>query len=261
MKKFLRMKKLLLSICVVMLFSISAFAQVGMHYGVYAGGSVNMMGVGSEFYYDDSEIHTTTTPTGFEMSYLTVNDAKIHPNGGFTIGGLFEYKVNDFFGLQFELIFNQYGYKMTGNVVMQDLTDPDTQTLDYTANMKMSDFSGALIGKIYVIDKFSIDLGVMPCYCFRNIKDTKCSISHKTVVYTVNKDYNPLNLTALGGVTYYFFDTLFLSARYVYGFTDVLKTRHPYLPAGSTSSEDMEFHYSDAASQASSIVFTLGFKM
>lgn len=256
------MKRLVLLVGVVIAFSINVLAQDEIHYGVYAGGSVNMMKIGNEFYYDDSEINTILKPTGgFEVSYLTVNDAKIHPNGGFTLGGLFEYKINEFFGFQFELIFNQYGYKMTGNVEQKDLTDNNVEVYDYTASMKMSDISGALIGKIYVIDKLTVDVGVMPSLCFRNIKDTKRGISHKTVVYTANKDYNPLNFTALGGITYYFFDTLFLSARYVYGFSDVLKTRKPYLPAGATTSEEMEFHYSDASSKASSIVFTLGFRM
>ena len=257
------MKRSLLLISVVILFCINALAQGEIHYGVYAGGSVNMMSIGSEFYYDDSEIFTVTKPNGgYEMSYLPVNDAKIHPNGGFTLGGLFEYKANDFFGLQFELIFNQYGYKMTGNVEQHDLTDDQVQVYDYTANLKMSDFSGALIAKLYVVNnKLTIDLGVMPSYCFRDIKDTQRGISHKTVVYHANKDYNPLNFTVLGGVTYYFFDALFVSARYVYGFSDVLKTRHPYLPAGSTSSEDMEYHYSEASSKTSSVVITLGFRM
>lgn len=256
------MKKLILLFCIVITLSINVLAQGEMHYGVYAGGSVNMMNIGKEFYYDDSEINTVVKPNGgFEMSYLPVENAKVHPNGGFTIAGLFEYRVNDFFGLQFELIFNQFGYKMTGQVEQKDLTDDNVQVYDYTASMKMSDFSGALIGKIYVVKSLSVDLGVMPCYCFRNIKDTKRGISHKTVVYTANKDYNPLNLTALCGVTYYFFDTLFLSARYVYGFSDVLKTRHPYLPEGSVTSDDMQLHYSDASSKASSVVFTLGFKM
>ena len=255
------MKRLIFSICVVILFSISALAQNEIHYGVYAGGSIDMMKISDKFYYDDSEINTVLTPNGYEMSYLTVNDAKIHPNGGFTIGGLFEYQIDEAFSFQFELLFNQYGYKMTGNVVTKDLADNDTQTYDYTASMKMSDLSGALIGKIHFINKLSLDFGVQPSYCFRMIKDTKRGISHKTVVYTSNKDYNPLNLTVLGGVTYYFFDNLFLSARYVYGFSDILKTRSPYLPAGSTSSDEMEMHYSEASSKASSVIFTLGVRM
>lgn len=255
------MKKIILLLSVVISLSISALAQE-MHYGVYAGGSVNMMNIGHEFFYDDSEVSTIVKPGEiYEMTYLPVNDAKIHPNGGFTIGGLFEYQVNDFFGLQVELLFNQYGYKMTGKVEQHDLTDDDVQVYDYTASMKMSDFSGAVIAKLHVIKQLSIDLGVQPSYCFRNIKDTKRGISHKTVIYTANKDFNPLNLTALGGLTYYFYETLFLSARYVYGFKDILKTRTPYLPEGSHNSDDMEFHYADAPSKASSVIFTIGFRM
>lgn len=255
------MKKILLSICAVMVLSISALAQE-IHYGVYAGGSINKINIGSEFYYYDSEINTTWTPTeGFKMSYLPVTDAKVSANGGFTVGGLFEYQANDMFGLQFELMFNQFGYKMNGKVTMHNITDNSEQVYDYEANLKMSDFSAAIIAKIHVINSLSIDLGLQPCYCFRDIKDTKCGISHKTVIYNADKDYNPLNFTAIGGVTYYFFDALFLSARYVYGFTDVLKTRHPYLPAGSTSSDDMELHYSEASSKTSSLVFSIGFRM
>ena len=256
------MKRLLLSIGVAILFSVNALAQDNMHFGVYAGGSVNNIGVGSEFYYDDSEINTVVKPTGCEVSYLDVKDARIHANGGFTIGGLFEYGVNDFFSLQVELLFNQYGYKMTGTVEQQDIADNSVQTYDYKANTIMSDFSGALIGKAYMCDnRISVDLGVQPSFCFRMIKDTERGISHKTVVYTSNKDYTPINLTALAGVTFYFFDNLFLSARYVHGFSDVLKTRKPYLPEGSMSSDDMELHYTDAASKTVSMIFTLGFKM
>lgn len=256
------MKRFILLFGIIITLSTNVFAQEVIHYGVYAGGSINMMNIGSEFYYDDSEVNTVMKPNGeFEVSYLSVNDAKIHPNGGFTLGGLFEYQVNDFFGLQFELLFNQYGYKMTGNVVTKDLADPDSQTFDYTASMKMSDLSGALMAKIYPIKQISIELGVQPSFCFRMIKDTKRGISHKTVIYKANKDYNPLNFTALGGITYYFFDNLFLSARYVIGFNDILKTRKPYLPVGSISSDDMELHYSDASSKASSVIFSLGFRM
>lgn len=256
------MKKLLLSIGITMLFSINMLAQE-IHYGVYAGGSVNMMNIGSEFYYDDSEVFTVVKPNGtYVMSYLPVSNAKIHPNGGFTLGGLFEYKANDFFGLQVELLFNQYGYKMTGIVEQHDMTDDQVQVYDYTASLKMSDFSGAVMAKLYVVNNLlTIDLGVMPSFCFRDIKDTKRGISHKTVVYHAKDDYNPLNFSALGGLTFYFFDTLFLSARYLYGFTDILKTRQPYLPDGATSSQDMVFHYSDAPSKSSSVVFTIGFRM
>lgn len=248
---------------IVFAFGIDMFCQSGIHYGFYGGGSVNMMNVGKEFYYDDSEVNTTQISGGdYEVSYLPVNDAKIHANGGFTLGGLFEYRLNHIFGFQFELIFNQYGYKMTGNVEQKDLADDHVEVYDYTANLKMSNFSGALMGKIYVMDNLSIDLGVMPSYCFRNIKDTKRGISHKTIIYTSNKDFNPLNFTALGGLTFYFLDNLFVSARYVIGFNDVMKTRRPYLPSGLlVTSADMEYRYSDATSKTSSVLFTLGFKM
>ena len=257
------MKKLLLSIGIVILFCISTLAQNRIHYGVYAGGSINMMGIGSEFYYDDSEINTVLKPSGqYEMSYLPVNDAKVGANGGFTIGGLFEYQIDDIFSLQFELLFNQYGYKMKGNVEQHDLTDNNSVVYDYTASLKMSDISCAVMAKIYMIpDKLCFDLGVQPSFCFRDIKDVKRGINHKTVIYTANKDYNPLNFTALGGISYYFFDTLFLSARYLYGFTDILNTRRPYLPEGAMTSDAMEFHYSEASSKTGSVIITLGFRM
>ena len=40
------MKKILLSICAIMVLSISALAQE-IHYGVYAGGSINKINIGS----------------------------------------------------------------------------------------------------------------------------------------------------------------------------------------------------------------------
>lgn len=251
-------KKLALLICLLAFFGLKISAQENISYGIFLGGSINTMNIDKSFYYDDSEpFQTPLTNNTYNAYYLTVYNASVKPIGGFILGGFFEYKLTERVGLQLEIFYNQYGYKLKGKV--DQINHSDTTTYNYNGKLKMSNFSAALLMKYYVLpDKMSIDLGIQPSYCFRAIKETERGIIHKDNVYDSNNEYNPLNLCATGGVTGYFFDNITVSARYTIGFTDVLKVKEPYNV--ENTGNNVRFRYSNAKSTVSSIQLTVGYR-
>ena len=253
-------KKLTLLVCLLAIFGLKISAQENISYGIFLGGSINTMNLDKSFYYDDSEPFQTPLPNNiYKPYYLTVNNASVKPIGGFIIGGFFEYKLTERVGLQLEIFYNQYGYKLKGNVRVKNMGDNDTITYGYSGKMKMSNFSAALLMKYYVLpDKMSIDLGIQPSYCIRAIKENERGIVHKDNVYDSDKEYNPLNLCATGGITGYFFDNIMVSARYTIGFTDVLKVKEPYNV--ENTGNNVRFRYSNAKSTVSSIQLTVGYR-
>ena len=242
------------------------FAQEKIHYGIYLGGNINWMNIDKSLYYDDSEpftqMHSVAGDTTFSVSYLAVNGAEVKPNGNFVIGGLFEYQIDDLLSLQFELLFNQQGYKLKGTVDQPNIGDSGSTTYNYTANTKMSSISAAVMVKVNALKNIlSIDLGVQPGFCFKMIKETERGISHKSVIYDSGNEFNPLNISLLGGITGYIGDNLFVAARYCFGLTDIIKGKTPFL----LSEEDnpiptIKYRYSDAKSTTNSIMLSIGYK-
>ena len=260
-------KKLACLICLLAIFGIRLSAQEEMHYGVFVGGSVNMMNIDKGFYYDDSKRPTpipiinpiSHDTTGYNVAYSIVDNASVRPSGGFIIGGFFEYKASEMFALQFEVLYNQYGYKLKGTIDQKNISNSEVVTYDYKSNLKMSNVTAAVILKIQPIKYLTVDLGVQPSYCFRMIKEAERGILHESTVYS-DKEYNPLNLSALGGLTCYFGD-IFFSARYSLGFMDVLKIKEPYYPVGTEGDKEIKYLYSDAKSTTSAVQFTVGFRI
>ena len=257
-------KKLTFLVCLLAIFGLKLSAQEEMHYGLFLGGSVNMMSIDKGFYYDDSKPITTRTITPehdtiYSASYLPVDNASVKPSGGFLIGGYFEYQASNIFSLQFELLYNQYGYRLKGTVDKKDIDDDDIITYDYKSNLKMSNLSASVIFKIKPIQYLSVDLGVQPSYCFRMIKDGELGILRESTVYN-DDEYNPLNLSALGGITGYWGD-LYLSARYSLGFINVLKTKEPYYPENGGENTDIKYLYKEARSTTSAIQLTVGYRI
>ena len=257
-------KKLTFLICLLAIFGLKISAQEESHWGLFLGGSVNKMNIDKGFYYDDSR-RPTPTPiinpsshdtTGYDAAFPIVSNASVKPNGGFIIGGFYEYKASDLIGLQFELLYNQYGYKLKGSVDQTDYHGEIT-TYDYKANMRISNFSAAVIVKIQPIKYLSVDLGVQPSYCFRMIKDGELGILHESTVYDSDKEYNPLNLSALGGITYYW-NKIFFSARYSLGFMDVLKVKTPHY---LKDEKEVKYNYKDAKSTTSAVQLTVGYRI
>ena len=188
-------KKLTFLICLLAILGLKISAQEEMHFGLFLGGSVNMMNLDKKFYYDDSKPILSKTITQehdtiFNVAYLPVDNASMKPNGGFMIGGFFEYKASDLVGLQFELLYNQYGYFLKGTVDQTD-SNLEVTTYDYKASMRISNLSAAVIVKIQPIKFLSVDLGVQPSYCFRMIKDGELGILRESTVYDSDKEYNP----------------------------------------------------------------------
>lgn len=257
------MKRILFTIAAVIVLSVSGLAQESLHYGVFLGGSVNWMKIGDNLFYDDSEVNTVMISEGnYEVSYLTVNDAKVAPNFGFVIGGMFEYQASNRVGLQLELFYNQSGYKLTGNVRKKNIEDDEYVTYGYKANTRMSNVSAAIMAKVYFFDQLmSLDLGVQPSFCFRMIKEAERGINHKSVVYNSDSEFDPLSINALGGVTFNFFDNIFVSARFSFGFMDLIRQKTPYLESGVDADDQIHYNYDDAVSQTRSVLLTVGYKI
>ncbi|MBO7469919.1 MAG: outer membrane beta-barrel protein [Bacteroidales bacterium] len=258
-------RKVAFLVCLLAIFGIKLSAQENISYGIYVGGNINTMNISNSLYYDDSEVNTVPNivnhdTVSYSVSYLPVYDASVKFTGGFAIGGFVEYELGDNLGLQMELLYNQYGYKLNGKVDKKNYSDDDFVTYGYTGKMKMSNISAAILLKYRAIEnRMSVDFGIQPSYCFRAIKEIERGIVHKDVVYNSNDEFNPLNFCITGGITGYFFDNIVVSARYILGLTDVLKAKQPYI--FDDDPYKIRYRYSSAQSKTSSIQITLGYKI
>lgn len=258
-------KKTALIILLMTVFGASLSAQT-IKYGLFLGGSINTMNIGNSLYYDDSEpnteevTNTSTQEPTYMISYLPVNNASVKPNGAFTFGGFFEYMASNMVGLQFELFYNQYGYKLKGAVDQKNISDDNYVTYNYEGNLKMSNISTAILVKIHALKYLSVDLGVQPSYCFGMTKETKKGPFQKDHVYDSKKEYNPLNIGATGGLTAYWGD-IFFSARYTLGLIDVLQHKTPYYYNEDGTTGIIKDNYDDVKSTVSSVQLTVGYRI
>lgn len=256
-------KKIALMVCLMTIFGMKLSAQNESHYGFYLGMGINNMSIDNRLYYDDSQVNTTYSiiegDTTYMARYLPIDDAKVSPNARFVIGGFYEYEISKVLGLQFHLLYNEYGYKISGTIDQKDIADDNINTYKYKANTKMSNISAALLLKINVIKKdLSVELGFQPSYCFRMIKETEYSIIHKSNVYESNKEYNPLNVCSSIGLTYNMLDNLFVSMRLNIGFIDVLKSKEPFITKDDPYT--IKYTYDDVKSTTNSLLLTVGYK-
>lgn len=256
-------RKLTLIICLLAVFGMKLSAQDYQNYGLYIGGSVNWMNIDKSLYYDDSEAFTKLNPSDTTMVsayYLQVKDGVVKPNAGFVFGGFYEYQISDMLGLQFDLLINQYGYKLNGKVTQRNIFDNDSTTYNYKSSLKTTNIGAAVLLKIHPIEYVSIDLGVHPTYCFRIIKDAQRDINRKTYTYKPKEEYNPLSVSAVIGATAYLGD-FFFSVRYTLGFTNILKSKHPVLAYDNEQTSSVEYNYEDVKSTANSVMCTVGFRI
>ena len=258
-------KRVVFLICLLAIFGVKLSAQEKISYGIFAGGNINTMNISKSLYYDDSEVNTIPNvvhqdTVSYTVSYLPVYDASVKFIGGFVLGGFVEYELSDNLGLQMELLYNQYGYKLDGKVDKKNYSDDNYETYGYKGKMKLSNISAAFLLKYRAIpDHMTVDLGIQPSYCFRAIKEIERGIVHKDVVYNSDDEYTPLNFCITGGLTGYFFDNIVVSARYILGFTDVLKAKQPYII--DDDPYKIRYRYSSAQSTVSSIQITVGYKI
>ncbi len=258
-------KKLAFIILLMTVFGMTLSAQT-KRYGLFFGGSINTMNIDKSLYYDDSEPNTVmgynhyTLDTTYSVSYRPVDNASVKPNGSVLFGGFFEYMASDMVGLQFELLYNQYGYKLKGTVDQKNILDDNVTTYDYESNLKMSNITAAIMIKVHPVKYLSVDLGVQPSYCFRMTKETKRGPFHKNHVYDSKTEYSPMNVGATGGLTAYWGD-VFLSARYTIGFADVLKLKTPYNYTEDGGAGVIKYNYDDVKSKTSSVQLTVGYRI
>ena len=105
-------KKLAFIILLMTVFSLTMTAQT-KRYGLFVGGSINMMNIDKSMYYDDSEPYTVwsynhhTQDTSYVVSYQPVDGASVKPNGSILFGGFFEYMASDMVGRNVELVQQQ----------------------------------------------------------------------------------------------------------------------------------------------------------
>lgn len=263
------MKKIALFLGLLLLMVGNIQAQKKFNYGFYLGCGINWMKIDNSLYYDDSEVHVdvekivlpdTIIVNVLGARYLDVDNAKVNPTAGFMAGGFFELLVKETFGIQFDLMYNQYGYNLSGTVEKENSDESGSVVYGYNATTRFKNISLAVLAKIHVLnDHLSIDLGVQPSYCARAEKETHKSISLKSHSYSSGEDYKPFNLSLVGGVTGCIGSHLLVGARYNFGLLDLLykKSAH-YIE----DTKEIKYSYSGSPveSKTSSVQITVGYR-
>lgn len=256
-------KKLTLLIGIIALFAMKMNAQSDHKYGIYFGLGLNTMSINSDMYYDDSEaitsmeiIHSDTTYT---VKYMPIDNAKVEAMPSFTFGGFYELPINDIVGFQLHLLYNRYGYTMTGTVNHLSITDNSLTVYNYKSTLKMSNIAAGLFLKFNVIqENLSVDVGLTPSYCIVMNKDVERGPLHKTMKYDSKNDYSAFNVCGSIGVTYNWYDVFFLSIKANLGLIDVLKSKSPYISQDDPN--NIHYEYQDVKSRTNSISATIGYR-
>lgn len=208
------MKKYIYLILFLTIVKISASQE--FHYGLYAGANINTMKIANDLYINsDSDKTEKLMALGFR-------------------GGLFaEYSFNEHIGIQADLSFSQYGYRLINE--MEFYGDNTKITFSNKEERMTNDISLALMFKYYILDKkISFDLGLQPSYTaavrvFTSERLTQDSLnvnfssnSLTDTIFRMDKSsYRPLNLSVIGGLTCYISKNVFFTMRYMFGMTDL----------------------------------------
>lgn len=257
-------KKLALLIGILAFFAMNVTAQ-DYKYGVYVGIGFNNMKISNDMYYDDSQPFTTMTISGidttYSVKYTPIDEVKVDPSTSFSFGGFYEMPVSEKLGLQLHLLYNQYGYTMTGKVDQPVTGTEFSEEYDYKGTLKISNLSASVLLKYYIPTySLSIEAGVTPSYCIRMTKDVERGVLHKSLNYKKD-EYNPLNVCGTIGATYYFLDNFMLSLKANLGLLNVLKVKNPYYPLDEQGHEqDIQYTYSDTKSTTNSVYITVGYR-
>lgn len=186
------------------------------HYGLYAGANINTMKIANDLYINSNFDKTEKLMTlGFR-------------------GGVFaEYSFNEHIGIQADLSFSQYGYRLINE--MEFYGDNTKITFTNKEERMVDDISLALMFKYYILNKrLSFDLGVQPSYTASvrvftsellaqdslNVNFSSQSLTDSTFRMDKSK-YNPVTLSVMGGVTCYINKNVFFTMRYMFGLTDL----------------------------------------
>jgi OmpA-like transmembrane domain. len=155
--------------------------------------------------------------TGLNLSTLTnANNAKIRP--GLYIGVYGEYGVNDFFGIQGELLYSMMGAKGTtilGGIIPSGIT-PVYKT-DYIVL--------PILAKVYLMENFSVDFG--PQFGYMVSAKLKLSDGSNPGYDLYEHIDNKFDLSVGMGVSYKLPYNIGISARYNLGLTEINEGKDP----------------------------------
>lgn len=244
-KVFMR-RFLLLSILFSLFFVVRS---QDFRYGFFAGANLNTMKLADELY-----IHNDKENTDKLISL------------GFRAGFFGEYSINKHLGIQADLSFSQYGYRLINE--LEFIGENNSIIYDKKIERMSNDISLALMFKFYLLDKrVAIDIGLQPSYTcdMREFDEEKLMIDSLHVNFSttilsdsiihMKKDanYNAFNLSAIGGITCMLSDHFFFNARYVFGLTDIFVEE-------VVRFDDYDTYYTEAVNQLSrNRVVQLGF--
>lgn len=252
-------KRLALLVCFLTVLGIRIQAQEQYAFGFYLGANAYGMNITNSLYYDDSEpftIYDNETNVVKEVKYLEIKDASVSANIGAVVGGFFEYRFNDYLGVQFDMMFNQTGYYIKGNVDQISITD--TTNYNYKGTLKASNLNIGVTAKVHLInDHLTLDAGILPSICYKLTKESQRGIDKSTVTYE-NSEYNAFGCSALFGFTVFFYDVMYAGLHYNLGFTNLLKTKTPYY---NSETDAISYNYANTKSTSSSLQLTIGVRI
>lgn len=168
------MKKIILAVSIALL-STGAFAQGGFQWGVKAG--LNL------------------------ATITNVDDAKFRP--GLNAGVFGEYVINEFVGIQAELLYSMQGYKFDGT------SGKTTAKFDY--------INLPILAKLYVLENLSVDLGPQFGYMVNEERGDMITPAN----YSAAKDFD---VSFAMGASYKLNFGLDVFARYNLGLTKINET-------------------------------------
>lgn len=257
-------RKLALLIGILALFAMKMTAQ-DYKYGIYLGFNGGPMTISSDLYYDDSEVFTKTIAHGadttYQVRYLPVDQAKVTTVSGFTIGGYYEKPIAENLGLQFHLVYANYGYTLDGWVDQPDITDEFSVEYTYKGELKLTNICAGVLLKYEIPARsLSVQAGLTPSLIIRAQKQAERGALHKTINYNAKDEYSPLNVCATIGATYYVMDNIMFSLTANIGLLDVLKVKEPYLEDEHDREGRVKYRYSDTKSTTNSVSLTAGYR-
>jgi len=147
---------------------------------------------------------------GLNLSSVTNSDnAKMRPGLHFGVFG--EYGVNDFFGIQGELLYSMMGAK--------------TKMLGVTSTYKTDYITLPVLAKIYLMTNFSLDIG--PQFGYMVSGDLKLSNGSNPGIDLYKNIDNKFDLSVGIGLSYKLPYNLGVSARYNLGLTEINEGADP----------------------------------
>jgi opacity protein-like surface antigen len=152
---------------------------------------------------------------GLNVAKLTGVEEGFDARGGFHIGGLVEFKVNEKFFIQPELLFSQQGTKGKIPGVY------GSQVFELETTAKYDYLNVSIMAKFYVANDFSLLAG--PQMGFLVSAKQKGEAAGLALEKDVKDQYNKVDFGVNFGVGYDFTKNIFAEARYNLGFTDIEK--------------------------------------